>query len=102
MNLQEFKAYQSVKDRKDIDELIEMAVYGKHLKAEYEARQIPVPEQIADVYSAVSRDIEAKVADAKAKRIMQIKQQLEGLKTPSERKQELMDKLALLEPVGAA
>lgn len=98
--LQEFKTFN--KERLDMTELVALASYGRGLQAEFDTQQVGVPEFVKDQNASLSREIQSRVADAKAARVKAIKSSLEALKTASERKETLLAELASLEPAVTA
>jgi ribosome-associated translation inhibitor RaiA len=84
-------------DRLDLDELVSLSAYGKALRAEYEAHQVEVPDYVSTQLNALSREIKGRVSDQLESRRKHIKTQLEGLKTPAERRTELQAELQKLD-----
>lgn len=87
------------KDRLQLDELIALLVFGKALKAEFEAQKIPAPEYVDVQLKSLRLTVQARVADQRETRKRKIKAQLQQLKTPSERKADLEAELQELETV---
>lgn len=90
--------------RPDIDELVALSVFGKGMRAEYEAHQLEVPQWLDDRTRDISREIRNRTEDARAKRISEIRSRMDALKTATERKAELqaeLDKLEGKTPVSA-
>jgi hypothetical protein len=87
----------------DLDELVALSAFGKSLRAEYEAHQVEVPDYVGTQLNALSREIKGRVADKVEARRRQIQTQLDQLKTPAERREELKAELAKIDgvPVGA-
>lgn len=101
MALNDFKTF--AKDRLQMEDLIELAAFGRHYQAEYEAQGITAPEFVKDNLATLTREIQSKVAEAKAARVKTIQNSLEGLKTSQERRAALEAELAKLmgAPVSA-
>jgi hypothetical protein len=98
--LQEFKNFNV--DAADLDELIALSAFGKQLRAEFEARQVAVPEYVSDNLNSLAREIDSRVADRRAQRVRELKAQRDSLKTAQERRDAIDKELAALgEPVGA-
>jgi len=83
--------------RMQLDELIELAAYGRALKAEYEEQAVAEPDWLPIQLNALKREIQARVADSLEKRRRHVKAQLESMKSPTQRKQELTKELRELE-----
>lgn len=94
--LQNFKTFTA--NRMDLDELIELAAYGRQVRNEYESHQVEEPPYVGEQLNALRREIAARVADKKAARITSIRQQLAGLETAGEKRDRLKAELAKLEP----
>lgn len=92
--LDQFKGFDQ--EAASLDELISLSAFGKSLKAEFEARQIATPEYVDDKLSTIGREIDARTADAKARRIRDLKAQREGLKTAAEKREAIDKELAAL------
>ena len=95
--LSEFKSFN--KDRLDLDDMVGLAAYGRLLRAEYEAQKVDEPEFVDTQLKTLRREIQSKMDDKREARRRQIKSQLQSLKTPAERREELQKELAELEPV---
>lgn len=94
--LQNFKTFTA--NRMELDELIELAAYGRQIRNEYETHQVEEPAYVGEQLNALRREIAARVADKKAARVASIKQQIAGLETASEKRERLKAELAKLEP----
>ena len=98
--LQEFKNFNV--DASDLDELVQLASFGRQFRAEHESLNVPVPEYVDDNLRVIRREIDARLADKRAARVRELKAQREGLKTASERREAIEKELAALgEPVVA-
>lgn len=80
----------------DLDELVEIAMFGRQFRAEHEALNIPVPEYVDDNIRVVRREIESRIADRKAQRVRELKAQREGLKSAQEKRDAIDKELAAL------
>ena len=94
--LDSFKSFSD--DQLEIDELVALSLFGRQLRAEYEALRVPEPDYVGLQLNAIRREIESKMADKREARKREIKSQLSGLKTAAERRQELEKELEQLEP----
>lgn len=83
--------------RPQLDELIELAAYGRALKAEYEAQDVAEPDWLPIQMNALKREIVARVADSLEKRRRHINAQLESMKSPTQRQKELKAELKEIE-----
>jgi hypothetical protein len=97
--LENFKKFNA--EAADLDELVEVATFGRQFRAEHEALNVPIPEYVDDNLRVIRREIDARLADKRAARVRELKAQREGLKTASERREAIEKELAALgEPVG--
>jgi hypothetical protein len=97
--LDQFKKFNA--EAADLDELVEVATFGRQFRAEHEALNVPIPEYVDDNLRVIRREIDARLADKRAARVRELKAQREGLKTASERREAIEKELAALgEPVG--
>ena len=87
------------KERMDLDELVELAAFGRMLRQEYEAQKVDEPDFVGTQLTALRREIQSRLDDQREKRRRQIKSQLQGLKTTAERRAELEEELKNLEIV---
>lgn len=83
-------------DRLDIDELVNLAAFGRQFRQEFEALSAPVPEYVDDNLRTVRGEINARLADRRAARSREIKSQLENLKSREEKRTQLEKELAAL------
>lgn len=97
--LEQFRVFNV--DRMDLEELVALAAYGRTLRNEFEAQKVEEPAFIDINLKALRREIQMKVADKNASRRQQIKTKLDSLKTPAEKKEELLAELAELDAVPA-
>src|SRR5260370_41917897 len=92
-------------DRVSVDELVELSQFGRALRLEYEALQLEEPEWVDVQLKTIRRTIHARNADALEARRREINARLDSLKTPGEKRAELLkekQKLdAQLKAVGA-
>lgn len=86
--LEQFKNF--IADRMTMDQLIGLAAFGRQLRAEYEAHQVEEPNWVDVQLKALRREIAAKNSDALAARKSEINARLDGLKTPAEKKADLL------------
>ena len=92
--LQRFKSFNA--ESADLDELVEVAVFGRQFRAEHEALNVPIPEYVDDTLRVVRREIDGRLADKRAARVRELKAQRENLKTAAERREAIDKELALL------
>jgi hypothetical protein len=85
----------------DLDELVEVAAFGRQFRAEFESLNVPVPEYVDDNIRVIRREISARLADKRAARVRELKAQRDSLKTAAERREAIDKELAELEQVGA-
>ena len=97
--LDQFKGFNV--DNADLDELVALSAFGKQLRSEFESQKIPVPEYVSDNLNAISREIDARMADRRATRIRELKSQRDSLKTAQEKRDSIDKELAALgEEIG--
>lgn len=89
--LTRFKQFDT--DRMDLDELVELVSFGTILRDQYAQLNLEEPEFVDVQLKTLKREIRAKNADRNAARVKELKLQLEGLKTPTERKSALQKEL---------
>ena len=98
--LDQFKNFSA--DSNDLDELVQLAAFGRQFRAEHETLNVPVPEYVDDNLRAIRREIESKMADRKATRIRELKAQRTSLATAQEKRAAIDKELEELgETVGA-
>jgi hypothetical protein len=98
--LNEFKNFSA--ESNDLDELVQLAAFGRQFRAEHETLNVPVPEYVDDNLRGIRREIESKLADRKAARIRELKATRSSLATAAERREAIDRELEKLgEPVGA-
>jgi hypothetical protein len=83
-------------DKGDVDEMVELSAFARSLTAEYAALEIEPPEWLAAKQKEVIREVDARQADARAKRIKEIERSMAGLRTQEERRNDLTAELARL------
>jgi hypothetical protein len=93
--LSQFKNFNA--DALGVDELVALSAFGTNLKAEYQKLKMEVPEFVEVQGRAIRRLIRNKVTDKVQSQLKEAKLQLESLKTPTEKKSELKNKIADLE-----
>jgi hypothetical protein len=97
--LEQFKQFNA--EAADLDELVEVAMFGRHFRAEHEALNVPIPEYVDDNIRVIRREIDARLADKRAARVRELKAQRDSLKTAAERREAIDKELAALgETVG--
>lgn len=101
--LDQFRSFSA--DSLNIDELVSLSLFGRQLRAEYEALQLEEPEWVDVQLKSLRREIHARNADSLEARRREINARLESLKTPGQRKSELLKERAeidqKLKAVGA-
>ena len=86
--LAQFKTFQA--DRMDLDELVALAAYGAMLRTEYEKHNLEEPEFVDVQLKSLRREITTRNAERLEARRKEINSRLENLKTPTQRKAELL------------
>lgn len=95
MNLQQFKQFDV--NRLDMEELVLLAALGRQIRAEYEALGLDEPDWVDIQLKTIKREIHVRSADKLEKRRREIDQRLEGLKTPTQKKAELLREKAQID-----
>ncbi|SRR6266404_467388 len=92
-------------DGLDIDELVTLSLFGRQIRAEYESLQIEEPEWVDIQLKALRREIHVRNANNLEARRREIDARLDALKSPGQRKTELLNERAqidkALKAVGA-
>jgi hypothetical protein len=92
-------------DGLDMEELVALSLLGRQIRAEYEALQIEEPAWVDVQIKALRREIHVRNANALESRRREIDLRLDSLKTPGQKKQELLNERAqidkALKAVGA-
>lgn len=83
-------------EQNSLDELIELAAFGKTIAATYADNSIPVPEWLETSLSAVNVEIKRRNQDYLAKELKETEAALAALKTREEKKTELAERQAKL------
>jgi hypothetical protein len=80
-----------------IDECVELSAYARGLEAEYEHLEMDVPETVANAIAALRGEItRRKRADDEAE-LRKLQGALDGLKTQSERKNDVLNQMAAIQ-----
>lgn len=88
-------------DRMDVEELVALHMFGKQFRVALEEQSVPVPVYVDDNLRALKHEIDNRMADRKAARIRELKQQRAGLATAQEKRDAIEKELAALgEPVA--
>lgn len=95
MFLQQLKTFQA--DRMDLDELVALATFGRSIRAEYEAHNLEEPDWLDIQLKSLRREINSRNADKLESRRREINARLDSLKTPTEKKSELLKEKARLD-----
>jgi hypothetical protein len=95
MSLNQLKNFRT--DQYDLDDLVVLSAEGKAYQAEYKAQGVDVPEWLESNVRLIGREIGLKIADAKDKKIRQLRARINSLKTASERRADLQKELETLE-----
>lgn len=82
--LQEFKNLQI--ERASMDQMLTLSVFGKGLRAEYEARTLPVPEWLRDGLTSLNREIERQRHDELDRRRKELTAEQAADRTQTERR----------------
>jgi len=97
--LSEFQTFNV--DAGELDELVELASYGRVLRAEYEALQLEVPTWVNDQLEAIRREVRVRNEDKRLARIREIKSRIDALKSADEKRTELQKELEQLTKTSA-
>jgi hypothetical protein len=84
-------------DGLDIDELVALSLFGRQIRAEYESLQLEEPEWVDIQLKALRREIHTRNAQNLEARRREITLRLDSLKTPGQKKQELLREQADIE-----
>jgi hypothetical protein len=94
--LQQFKNFNA--DRiNSIEELVELAAYGRALRSEYEQLSLDEPEFLDIQLKAVRREIHARNADKLEANLKELKARRDALKSPMEKRAEINKQIQNLE-----
>lgn len=93
--LENFKNFDA--NRLDIDQLVALAAYGRHLREEYEALGFDEPEFIDIQLKSLRREIHSRNADKLEKTLREKRSRLEALKSPTEKRSEIKREIQTLE-----
>ena len=97
--LAEFKNFNV--EHADLDELVALAAFGRHLRTEYENLKVTEPEFVDINLKSLRREIDTRLADRREARVRELKAQRDSLKTAAERREAIDRELAALgETVG--
>jgi len=77
-------------DGSDIDELVALSLFGRQLRAEYEALQLEEPEWVGIQTKALRREIHSRSKELLEARDREISSRLDALKSPGEKREELI------------
>lgn len=88
---------QFVEDQSDLEVMIALSVFAKGLRAEYDAKNIPVPEWLDDRLRQIARAIDGQTRDAKELRLKEIAAEETRLLTSSEKRERLAAERSRLE-----
>lgn len=84
-------------DRMDLDEAVALLAFGKAVRAEYDSVQVEVPEWVDARIRELKREIHARQADSRDKRLRELKARREALKPAEERRSEIDAEIKRLE-----
>ena len=83
--------------RMNMDELVELAAYGRTLSGEYDALGLDAPDWIDDQLKAVRREIKVRNLENIENKLTELKARKDSLKTPQERKRDINSEIEKLE-----
>jgi hypothetical protein len=83
--LQEFKSLQI--ERASMDQMLALVVFGKGLRAEFEARTLPTPEWLTDGLKTLNREIDRQRQDELERRKKQLTAEDAADRTSAERRE---------------
>lgn len=95
MQLNQFKQFDAT--RMSLDELVELAMYGRALRTEYEQLALEEPEFVDIQLKAIRREIQTRNADKLESRLRELKVRREALKTPTQKKADIEKEIRDLE-----
>ena len=81
----------------DLDDLVSLAAFGRQLRAEYEFHNLEEPDWLEVQIKSLRREINSRSVDKLEARSREITARLDSLKTPTEKKAELLKEKAKLE-----
>ena len=84
-------------DRCDVAELMELAAFGRALRAEFAAHNVEEPEFVDVQLKSLAREIRTRNADQLARTLREKKARLQALKPAEQRREELAAEIADLE-----
>jgi hypothetical protein len=93
--LEQFKNFHV--DGLDIDELVTLSLFGRWLRTEYETLQIEEPEWVDVQLKSLRREIHVRNANNLEARRREIDARLDALKSPGQRKNELIKERELID-----
>lgn len=98
--LSEFKTFTAA--RLQLDELVALEAFGHGLRESYERLQIEEPAFLDVQLKSLKREIRSRNADRLAARGRELQTRLDSLKTPAEKKKELLAEKAKIDKALAA
>ena len=84
-------------DRMEIDELVELAMFGDQILAKFKELGVETPVWIDEANKSVKRELKTKNADRLSMKLRSAKSRLETLKTPDEKRKATEAEIAELE-----
>lgn len=92
--LEKLKGFEA--ERHDLDELVVLMAFAASLAAQYTALGLEQPEWLNDSKAALEKEIKSRTHDMIVKELKETEARLEGLKSTTERREELTAKAARL------
>ncbi len=90
-------------DGVDLEKAIALLAFGRALQAEYTEIEVEAPDWVQIRMRELRREINTRVADAKEKRLSELKSRRETLESPEARKRKIDAEIKKLEQeVGAS
>ena len=93
--LSEFKSFSAA--RLQLEDLVALEAYGHGLREAYERLGVDEPQFVDVQLKSLRREIRTRVADKAEARKREVQRQLDSLKTPAQRKAELLKELGELD-----
>jgi hypothetical protein len=93
--LEKLKGFEA--ERCGAEELVALSAFGRSLAEEYTRLKLDAPDWLNDRIAEVGRELQARLADMKAKRVKELKAKLSTLRTAEERRKDIEAELARLE-----
>ena len=97
--LEEFRSFDI--NRSDVEDLVQLSLYGRQLASEYAALNIEAPEWIDDNLKIIRRELHARLQDTREARLKEIEARIAALETPEEKRKKLQAEAERLRAASA-